>query len=174
MSSKKYVKNPKTNRSILVGGPTWSKLVREGILGNDDGPTNTSEYVVAPKKQKKTRVRKDNVHQYATSISTRVLKNNYRELQHLPTNDLEKALESLIIQEMSGPTVETSGPIYGTGSPNDGDPPEEKDTENDESESDYYDESTSGDDTEGDRPLQTNDFSDDSLSSDDSDDFAGY
>jgi ribA/ribD-fused uncharacterized protein len=42
MADGKYVLNPKTSRKILIGGPTYQKLVREGI----QFPENTSSDTV--------------------------------------------------------------------------------------------------------------------------------
>ena len=131
---KKYVKNPKSGRSIVVGGPTYNKLIREGILSTEQ-PVNTSEFVIKQPK-KKTRVRKDNVHQFATNISTKVLRKHHNELKHLPEDELEKALEKLIIAEMTGPQPEKVGLVYGTGRDSDGDVKEEYESSSDsESES---------------------------------------
>ena len=35
MTEKRYVINPKSNRSLLVGGNLWLKLVKEGVLQDD-------------------------------------------------------------------------------------------------------------------------------------------
>ena len=76
------------------------------------------------------------MHAYATDISTKVLRKHHKELKHLPPDDLERALEKLIIAEMSGAQPqEPTGPVYGTGRQDDGDVKDSESESESESES---------------------------------------
>jgi len=169
---KKYVRNPKSGRSIVVGGPTYNKLIREGILSTEQ-PVNTGEFVISQPKKKK-RVKKSNVHKFATDISTKVLQKHHAELQHLPPDDLEKALEKLIIAEMMPKQPEPTGPVYGNSKDTDGDVKEEEYESESESESESSESEPEPPKRKSKKKRYVPSESESESSSDSDSDFAGY
>lgn len=58
MAAKKYVLNPNTNREILVGGATYNKLLKEGVVFGKQSTKKKSEKKTTKKKSAKTAKKK--------------------------------------------------------------------------------------------------------------------
>ena len=123
--------NPKTNRPIKVGGSTWLKLVKKGILnGHYKDPDelaveqeNIDQQIIEldktlPRGQQSVRGRgkyagkivrrskrigvKDMTNDIA-SIASKIVSDNIDELADLSGDDIEEQLQKLLLEELSIP-----------------------------------------------------------------------